>query len=145
MRCERWETTPHHAVPSQEVRDDFFLDIVHQSSCALVVVSSVNQELFTGVLVNQRADLKPWKQFHLLETEKVNECLLKAQCCWLLVWWSISAFWWFYHSNNKIFIALFYFLIAKYYFHINKDAAARILLFKFISIYCCTNIIMHLY
>lgn len=58
----RWgvlRTTPHHAVPSQEVRDDFFVDVVHQSSCTLVVVSSVNQELLTGVLVNQRADLEP--------------------------------------------------------------------------------------
>lgn len=56
------EATAHHAVPSQEIRDDVSLDVVHQSSGALVVVPSVNQELFTGVLVDQRADLEPPKQ-----------------------------------------------------------------------------------
>lgn len=51
------ETAPHHALPSQEVRDDFFVNVVHQSSCALVVVSSINEELLTRVLINQVADL----------------------------------------------------------------------------------------
>lgn len=51
------ETAPHHALPSQEVRDDFFVNVVHQSSRALVVVSSINKELLTRVLINQVADL----------------------------------------------------------------------------------------
>lgn len=52
-------TTPHHAIPSQEVGDDLFVNVVHQTSCTLVVVSSINEELLTCVLINQGADLKP--------------------------------------------------------------------------------------
>ncbi len=48
----------HHAVPSQEVGDDFFVNVVNQSSWTLVVVSSVNKELLTGVFIDQGADLK---------------------------------------------------------------------------------------
>lgn len=51
-------TKPHHGVPSQEVRNDFFVNIVHQSSWILVVVSSVNKELLPGILINQGADLE---------------------------------------------------------------------------------------
>lgn len=48
----------HHAVPSQEVWDDFSVNVVQKPSWTLVVVSSVNKELLTSVLVNQRADLQ---------------------------------------------------------------------------------------
>lgn len=48
---------PHHAVPSQEVGDDLFVNVVHQTSWTLVVISGVNKELLTGVLINQGTDL----------------------------------------------------------------------------------------
>lgn len=57
-------TKPHHAVPSQEVGDDFFVNVVQQSSWTLVVVSSINKELFTGILINQGADLEIRHQSH---------------------------------------------------------------------------------
>lgn len=58
VECGMLQTKPHHAVPSQEVRDNFFVDIVHQSSRILVVVTSVHKELLAGILIDQRADLE---------------------------------------------------------------------------------------
>lgn len=60
-------TTAHHAVPSQEVGDDIFVDVVQQSTCSLVVVPSINQELLTGVLVNQGADLETTAGSHVVD------------------------------------------------------------------------------
>lgn len=53
---------PHHAVPSQEVRDDFFVDVVQQSSWTLVVIPAIKEELLPCVLVDQGADLETGHQ-----------------------------------------------------------------------------------
>lgn len=58
LRCLLIEfPKPHHAVPSQEVGDDGSVNVVHQPSWTLVIVSSVNKELPAGVVIKQRTDL----------------------------------------------------------------------------------------
>ena len=47
----------HHTLPAKEVRDDFFVDVIHQTTGALVVIPRVNKELLPGVLINEGADL----------------------------------------------------------------------------------------
>lgn len=56
---QSWGSVPHHALPSQEVRDDFFIHVVHQSPWTLVVISSKYEELLARVLINQWTDLHP--------------------------------------------------------------------------------------
>lgn len=76
----------HHALPSQEVRDDFSIHVVHQSSWALVVISSKYQELLARVLVNQWADLHPDIRQHNCSSRlffKVEQPLVSF--CWPLV------------------------------------------------------------
>lgn len=53
----RTPTVTHHTLSSQEVRDDLLVYVVQQAAGALVVISSVDQELLTGVLVDERAHL----------------------------------------------------------------------------------------
>lgn len=57
---QSWCSAPtHHALPSQEVRDDFFIHVVHQAPWTLVVISCKYEELLARVLINQWADLHP--------------------------------------------------------------------------------------
>lgn len=53
----RTPTVTHHTLSSQEVRDDLLVYVVQQAAGALVVITSVDQELLTGVLVDERAHL----------------------------------------------------------------------------------------
>lgn len=48
----------HHTFSSQEVRDDFLVYVVHQPSRTLVVIACIDEELFAGVLINERTHLR---------------------------------------------------------------------------------------
>ena len=65
-RREKHRYTSHHAISSQEVRDDLSVNVVHQASWTLVVISSINKKLLASVLINQGADLESKTQTSLL-------------------------------------------------------------------------------
>lgn len=67
----------HHAVSSQEVGEDLSVNVVHEASWTLVVISSINKELLTGVLINQGADLETRQQ---LTYEKVQQVCFFMSC-----------------------------------------------------------------
>lgn len=48
----------HHAVPSQEVRDDLSVNVIHQAPRTLVIIASINKELLAGVLIDEGTDLE---------------------------------------------------------------------------------------
>lgn len=77
--CSALRTKPHHAIPSQEVGEDFFVYVVHQSSWTLVVVSGINEELLAGVLVNQRAHLETIRPSENME-KTAGSHVLNCKC-----------------------------------------------------------------
>lgn len=48
----------HHALSSQKVWDDFFVNVVHETPRTLVVIASIDQELLSGVFINEGAHLR---------------------------------------------------------------------------------------
>lgn len=61
----------HHALSSQEIRDDLLVYIVHQSPRTLVVVACIDEELLAGVFVD--------KWTHLCGCdENTSECMHTA-------------------------------------------------------------------
>lgn len=51
-----WDT--HHTLPSQEVRDDLLVYVVHQPSRTLVVIACIDEELLAGVFINKWTHLR---------------------------------------------------------------------------------------
>ena len=49
----------HKAIPAQEVGDVLFLDEIDQTARAFEVVTAVNHELLSRVLVDERIDQRP--------------------------------------------------------------------------------------
>lgn len=49
LRC----SDTHHALSSQEIRDDLLVYIVHQPSRTLVVIACIDEELLAGVFVDK--------------------------------------------------------------------------------------------
>lgn len=48
----------HHALSSQEIRNDFLVYVVHETSSTLIVIACVDQELLAGVFINKWAHLR---------------------------------------------------------------------------------------
>lgn len=47
----------HHTLPSQEVRDDLLVYVVHEPSRTLIVIACIDEELLAGVFINKRTHL----------------------------------------------------------------------------------------
>lgn len=47
----------HHTLSSKEVRDDLFINVVHKTARALVVISCIDQKLLSCILINEWAHL----------------------------------------------------------------------------------------
>ena len=49
---------PHQALSPKEVRNHIFVQIIDKAAGALVIAATVDEELLSGVLVDEGADLK---------------------------------------------------------------------------------------
>lgn len=52
----------YHALPTQEIWDYLFIDVIQQASRALVVISCIDEELSSGVVVDEWTNLKVTRQ-----------------------------------------------------------------------------------
>lgn len=52
----------YHALPAQEIWNYLFIDVIQQASRALVVISRINEEFPSCVVVNKWTNLKPIRQ-----------------------------------------------------------------------------------
>lgn len=80
----------HHTLSPQEVRDDLFVDVVHQTSGTLVVIACINQELLAGVFINEWTHLRTEAEANMSH-ERIKVVVLAASikeqsriCVWLL-------------------------------------------------------------
>lgn len=52
-----WHVT--HALATQEIGNNLFIDVVQQASRALVIISCIDEELPSGVVINERTNQSP--------------------------------------------------------------------------------------
>lgn len=52
----------YHALSTKEIRDNFFIDVIQQSPRTLVVISSINKEFFSSVIINEWTNLQRKKK-----------------------------------------------------------------------------------
>lgn len=62
---EKWQLScymnilySYHALSTEEIRDNFFIDVIQQSPRTLVVISSINKEFFSSVIINEWTNLQ---------------------------------------------------------------------------------------